>query len=680
LKALESKILDGLHASLKRSWFTRIHYDIGPVAPPRSPKRKSIRMLKTQTPTPNTPAPVDTASLERIQDPALRDTLHRLAHKLRFVALALVALVGLSNCSTLAKPMSGLGTADTPDFENSYAVRHISKLNEQDPGKFRDPRAYYHFLMDLKYEREGDFDQAARHYAEVIKYEPLSERFHTHMMVLYLRTGQLDEAMAVGNTALERFPNNTRIHTIVGDILFSRGQYRGALVHFKKVSELAPKSPRSFLMAGAALRQMGQYEEAKAWFHQATVIDPANTLGFYYYGKTLLDLGDIRGAEEKLKKSVSLRPSMIEARTSLAVALEKMGKYQDALTQYRILNKLEPYNNSLNEHYEALSQAWDPATETLTAGVDIKPVQLTEPNIHRMIAIIFYQQVMYLEAIEEFRLVLAHKEDKAVRFTIAKIYEVLGRPDKAIQEIEAHRKHVTDPDSVEILLKLARLYGLEENMSRSVDLLGQAVELEPNNHRLYHAMTLAYMSLNRNDQALKTINRAIALDESRDAYYFEKGALLERMGRYEEAIKSMKKALQINPNHSNAHNFIGYMYATRNIQLDKALYHIEQALTIQPRNGYFLDSLGWIYYKKGQPEQALTHIKRAMVYAEPDPVLYDHLGDVYFSLKQIGEAHKAWKTSLVLTRQRLQNPSGELPDPDKLEEKINKAEQLMQVH
>ena len=185
------------------------------------------------------------------------------------------------------------------------------------------------------------------------------------------------------------------------------------------------------------------------------------------------------------------------------------------------------------------------------------------------------------------------------------------------------------------------------------------------------------MSIHQDTQALDAIEKAIAINPKRDSYYFERGALLERMGRNEEAIASMKKALEINPNHSNAHNFIGYLYATRNIELDKALEHLEQAISIQPRNGYFLDSLGWIYYKKGDMEQALTHIQRAMVYADPDPVLYDHLGDVYFSMNQYFEARKAWKTSLALTLKKMENPSGEIPAPGQLEEKIRKADQQL---
>ncbi|MCH7499658.1 MAG: tetratricopeptide repeat protein, partial [Nitrospinae bacterium] len=268
-------------------------------------------------------------------------------------------------------------------------------------------------------------------------------------------------------------------------------------------------------------------------------------------------------------------------------------------------------------------------------------------------------------------------EDKGLRLVIAKIYELLGRMDKAITEVEAYRNAGVGEESVDILLNLARLYGLNKEMRKSIELLSRAVAMEPENDRLYHALSLAHMSLNEYDDAYRNINQAIDLNSKKDTYYFEQGALLERLGHYDQAIVSMKQTLEINPHHSNAHNFIGYIYATQGVELDKALGHLEQALTIQPRNGYFLDSLGWIYHKKGEFEQALEHIKKAMVYAQPDPVLYDHLGDVYFSMKNVTEARKAWKSSLALTLKKLEDPSGEIPDLDTLREKIREADQLM---
>ena len=106
------------------------------------------------------------------------------------------------------------------------------------------------------------------------------------------------------------------------------------------------------------------------------------------------------------------------------------------------------------------------------------------------------------------------------------------------------------------------------------------------------------------------MQEAIAINKNKDSYYFELGALLERTGEFELAIKNIKHSIKLNPMHSNAHNFLGYIYALgKGKSLDKALGHLNKALSIQPRNGYFLDSLSWIYFKKGEPKRALSELK-----------------------------------------------------------------------
>jgi len=174
------------------------------------------------------------------------------------------------------------------------------------------------------------------------------------------------------------------------------------------------------------------------------------------------------------------------------------------------------------------------------------------------------------------------------------------------------------------------------------------------------------------------MNKALALDSKKDSYYFELGALMEKQGDYKGAMEKMRQAIELNPLHSNAHNFLGYMYALEGRDLDQALEHLKKALTTQPRNGYFLDSLGWIYFKKGESEKALTQIQKALIYTEPDPVLYDHLGDILFSLKNYDEASGAWKNSLFLTVNQKGDLGGEAPDPETLKNKIDKARNLLQ--
>jgi tetratricopeptide (TPR) repeat protein len=216
-----------------------------------------------------------------------------------------------------------------------------------------------------------------------------------------------------------------------------------------------------------------------------------------------------------------------------------------------------------------------------------------------------------------------------------------------------------------------------KNTQSAVTLLEKAVEMEPENDRLLHSLALAYMAQNENNKAVENMRKALALDPQKDSYYFELGALMEKGGDYKGAMENMRLAIELNPLHSNAHNFLGYMYALEGRDLDQALVHLKKALTTQPRNGYFLDSLGWIYYKKGEPEKALTQIQKALIYTDPDPVLYDHLGDILFSLKNYDEASGAWKNSLFLTMNPKGDLGGEMPDPQTLKNKIDKARNLL---
>ena len=68
---------------------------------------------------------------------------------------------------------------------------------------------------------------------------------------------------------------------------------------------------------------------------------------------------------------------------------------------------------------------------------------------------------------------------------------------------------------------------------------------------------------------------------------------------------------------------------------------------ISPDNGAYLDSLGWVYYKKGMYKKALQYLEKAAVQFE-DPVIFDHLGDVYNKLNEKENALKNWRRSLEL--------------------------------
>ncbi|KKU44508.1 MAG: Pyridine nucleotide-disulfide oxidoreductase, partial [Microgenomates group bacterium GW2011_GWA2_46_7] len=56
---------------------------------------------------------------------------------------------------------------------------------------------------------------------------------------------------------------------------------------------------------------------------------------------------------------------------------------------------------------------------------------------------------------------------------------------------------------------------------------------------------------------------------------------------------------ELGPDNPEALNYLGYIYAEENRNLDEAEQLVKKALDIDPDNGAYLDSLGWVYYKKG---------------------------------------------------------------------------------
>jgi hypothetical protein len=86
-------------------------------------------------------------------------------------------------------------------------------------------------------------------------------------------------------------------------------------------------------------------------------------------------------------------------------------------------------------------------------------------------------------------------------------------------------------------------------------------------------------------------------------------------------------------------NFIGYSLVELNRDLDRAESLLLKAHNSKPDDPYIEDSVGWLYYKKGNYTKAKEHLERAISnLKEEEPVIFEHLGDVYLAL---GDKNKA---------------------------------------
>jgi tetratricopeptide (TPR) repeat protein len=125
------------------------------------------------------------------------------------------------------------------------------------------------------------------------------------------------------------------------------------------------------------------------------------------------------------------------------------------------------------------------------------------------------------------------------------------------------------------------------------------------------------------------MERVIALDSKNDQAHFQLGALYDEIKNKEKSIASMKRAIELNPQNAAALNYLGYTWAEMGIQLDEAESLVQRALKIEPNDGFYIDSLGWVYYQKGDYTKAVEQLERAVEITVDDPTIIEHLGDAY---------------------------------------------------
>jgi tetratricopeptide (TPR) repeat protein len=149
------------------------------------------------------------------------------------------------------------------------------------------------------------------------------------------------------------------------------------------------------------------------------------------------------------------------------------------------------------------------------------------------------------------------------------------------------------------------------------------------------------------DAYTKAIDRSGPPSPSNWGYYYSRGIALERSKRWPEAERDFLQALELQPEQPQVLNYLGYSWVEQGLNLDRARGMLERAVDLRPRDGYIIDSLGWVLYQLGDYDGAVENLERAIGLQPSDPVINDHLGDAYWRVGRKREARYQWERALI---------------------------------
>ncbi|HMF09115.1 MAG TPA: tetratricopeptide repeat protein, partial [Thermoanaerobaculia bacterium] len=106
--------------------------------------------------------------------------------------------------------------------------------------------------------------------------------------------------------------------------------------------------------------------------------------------------------------------------------------------------------------------------------------------------------------------------------------------------------------------------------------------------------------------------------------------------------------LSLRPADAPTLNYLGYMWADRDVHLGEAKTMLEKAVEREPRNGAYRDSLGWVYFRLGQLDIAERNLREAHRTDPDDPTIEEHLGDLAEKQGSFQRAVEHWQRALTL--------------------------------
>ena len=148
-----------------------------------------------------------------------------------------------------------------------------------------------------------------------------------------------------------------------------------------------------------------------------------------------------------------------------------------------------------------------------------------------------------------------------------------------------------------------------------------------------------YFKENYLDSCLTLVNLALNFDDQLDEAYFLKGRYYRFNGHIEEALDNFDKALEINPNYSQAYNNKGYLLTEVKKDFVSGIDNYQKALTIirGDERKSLLQNLGWAYLDCGFIDKDKYYTKEKLALDKDSASYFFELAWIEFCLENFEE-------------------------------------------
>ena len=509
-----------------------------------------------------------------------------------------------------------------------------------------------HLLLGQLYGLAHDSAKAEAQFKAAQKIDPNSEEVVLSMARLYSEQGDLARAAKVieGVPADDR---SARMDFALAGIYDQLKQPKNAVKAYRAAVEDDPDNVDAKRGLAAALTASGQMDEAAKIYAQILGNDPQDAQALIREADIQRQQGHYDQALATLKKAQALVSDNVELSYNLALVYDALGRYDDSIrTLKQLLTATLPPDGKYT----------DADRSNRALFLDRLAIVDREAN-HTDDAVAAYKDMEQLGG------------DFQARGAggIVDAYRDAHNWKAALDAAAAAAKAM--PTNHDVQLTYARQLADAGKVDEGLKLANAQLTGTPDDRDVY--FTIADMDVRdkRWKDASEILDKADALatkpeEKAFVAYY--RGTVAERQKLYDQAEIEFRKGLQLAPDFAPIENYLGYMLAERGQKLDEAVAMLKKAVTFDPQNGAYLDSLAWAYYKQGQYALAEDFERKAALRMSNDPTVLDHLGEIDAKTGKLPQAIDEWQRSLQQYATSLP-PEADPADVEKVQHKLENA-------
>jgi len=334
----------------------------------------------------------------------------------------------------------------------------------------------------LSWQQTGIYRDKITFYTHIISLNPGSEAARRNLALALKDAGRSAEALDASRIVLDLFPESAKGHNTHGAALLALDRLDEAGESFGRALELDPDHRNARHNLAETRRQQGRFVEAVRGYLGVLHIDPTFAPAYAGMGSALFGLGHYERAVQSLEQAVSLDPQ--------ALALGVLRQFPEAL------RKLER-NEEAIERYRAVLQL-DPDYAPAYAGMGYALMQLKR-----------YDEA--LEPLARAASLRPQSPDATAR------HVAMGRASQELGRTEAAAEHYAraleiDPRSAIALDSFAVLRFRQQRYGEAIRLYEALIEIGKANAHVHANVGVALYNLGKPEEALESLERALSLD------------------------------------------------------------------------------------------------------------------------------------------------------------------------